>query len=69
MVPITIDISRPFAGVVRILASSVPGSGRIRVFSGNPDSELLADFTQSAQDGVIISVVDTGRARESAGHS
>jgi hypothetical protein len=54
MVAVTIDISKPFAGLATILASTVHGSGRIRVFSGNPETELLTELTRYAEGGDII---------------
>nr|WP_218920038.1 NAD(P)-dependent alcohol dehydrogenase [Streptosporangium roseum] len=59
MVAVTVDISRPLAGLGAILASTVHGSGRIRVFSGNPDTELLTELTRYAESGDIVPVVDT----------
>ncbi|MEI7031737.1 zinc-binding dehydrogenase [Streptomyces pratensis] len=59
IVAVTIDISRPLAGLATILASTGHGSARIRVFSGNPDTELLTELTRHAENGDIAPVVDT----------
>ncbi|MEU8149419.1 zinc-binding dehydrogenase [Nonomuraea sp. NPDC048901] len=42
-----------------MLASTLHGSRRIRVFSGNPGTELLAQITRYAEHGDIVPVVDT----------
>ncbi|MER5322949.1 NAD(P)-dependent alcohol dehydrogenase [Streptosporangium roseum] len=59
MVAITIDIGKPFASLATILASTIHGTGRIRVFSGNPTTELLTEITRYAESGAIVPVVDT----------
>lgn len=59
MVAVTIDFNRIAAGLATVLASSVHGSGRIRLFSGNPGTELLTEITRYAEHGDIVPVVDT----------
>jgi NADPH:quinone reductase-like Zn-dependent oxidoreductase len=59
MVAVTIDFDRPLAGIGAILASAVHGKRRIRAFSGNPDSALLAEVTRLAERGDVVPVVDT----------
>lgn len=59
MVAVTIDIDRPFAALATVLASTVHGSGRIRVFSGNPGTGLLSELTRYAERGDLVPVVDT----------
>ncbi|MYW01764.1 NAD(P)-dependent alcohol dehydrogenase [Streptomyces sp. SID3343] len=59
MVAVTFDFDRPLAGLAAVLASTVHGTGRIRVFSGNPDTELLTEVTRHAERGDIVPVVDT----------
>lgn len=62
MVAVTVDFNNPLASLATILASAVHGSGRIRVFSGNPDTELLTEVTRYAENGDIVPVVDTVHA-------
>ncbi|MFD4262592.1 zinc-binding dehydrogenase [Streptomyces sp. NPDC058534] len=59
MVAVTIDFDRPLAGIAGVLASAVHGRGRIRAFSGDPDSALLAEVTRLAERGDVVPVVDT----------
>ncbi|MFH8410192.1 NAD(P)-dependent alcohol dehydrogenase [Streptomyces sp. NPDC018019] len=59
MVAVTIDFDKPLAGLAAILASTVHGTGRIRFFSGNPDTELLTEITRYAERGALVPVVDT----------
>ncbi|MET8138029.1 NAD(P)-dependent alcohol dehydrogenase [Streptomyces sp. NPDC005251] len=59
MVAVTVDISKPFTSLARILASNVHGTGRIRAFSGNPDTTLLTELTRHAENGDIVHVLDT----------
>ncbi|MET8685339.1 NAD(P)-dependent alcohol dehydrogenase [Streptomyces sp. NPDC004732] len=59
MVAVTLDFDRPLAALATVLASTVHGSRRIRVFSGNPGTELLSQITRYAEDGAIVPVVDT----------
>jgi NADPH:quinone reductase-like Zn-dependent oxidoreductase len=59
MVAVTLDFNRPLAGLVSVLASTIHGSRRIRVFSGNPDTEPLTQITRYAEHGDIVPVVDT----------
>ncbi|MFJ9155765.1 NAD(P)-dependent alcohol dehydrogenase [Streptomyces griseoviridis] len=59
MVAITADFDRPVAAVATLLASTVHGRGRIRFFSGNPDTELLTEVAGYAERGEIVPVVDT----------
>ncbi|KUF19333.1 NAD(P)-dependent alcohol dehydrogenase [Streptomyces silvensis] len=59
MVAIAPDPAEPLAGLAAVLASTVHGSGRIRVFSGNPRSDLLTEVTRYAEHGDIVPVVDT----------
>jgi NADPH:quinone reductase-like Zn-dependent oxidoreductase len=61
MVAVTIDINKPFAGLATILASTVHGSRRIRIFAGSPGTDLLSELTRYAEDGDIVPVVDTVR--------
>ncbi|MFI1383190.1 zinc-binding dehydrogenase [Embleya sp. NPDC020886] len=44
VVAVTTDFTRPPAG---LLASTVNGSGRIRFFSGNPDTTPMTEITRS----------------------
>ncbi|WP_078606363.1 NAD(P)-dependent alcohol dehydrogenase [Streptomyces violaceorubidus] len=59
MVAVTVDFDRPLAGIATVLGSLVHGKGRIRVFSGNPDSALLAEAARLAERGDLVPVVDT----------
>lgn len=59
MVAVTIDTSKPSTSLARILASTVHGTGRIRAFSGNPDTALLTELTRHAENGDIVPVLDT----------
>ncbi|WP_345634746.1 NAD(P)-dependent alcohol dehydrogenase [Streptomyces thinghirensis] len=59
MVAVSIDLDRPLAGLGTVLASTVHGRGRIRAFSGNPDTALLSEVTRYAERGDIVPVVDT----------
>ncbi|MYS81574.1 NAD(P)-dependent alcohol dehydrogenase [Embleya scabrispora] len=59
MVAVTLDFDRLLPGLATILASTVHGSRRIRVFSGNPDTDLLTEVTRYAERGDIVPVVDT----------
>ncbi|OQQ13145.1 NAD(P)-dependent alcohol dehydrogenase [Streptomyces sp. M41(2017)] len=59
MVAVTVDTSKPFISLARILASTVHGTGRIRAFSGNPDTVLLTELTRHAENGDIVPVLDT----------
>ncbi|MFF3641682.1 NAD(P)-dependent alcohol dehydrogenase [Streptomyces sp. NPDC002564] len=59
MVAVTVDFDRLLASVGTVLASTVHGSGRIRVFSGRPDTALLTEITRYAERGDLVPVVDT----------
>ncbi|GAA4590471.1 NAD(P)-dependent alcohol dehydrogenase [Planotetraspora phitsanulokensis] len=59
MVAVTPDFNRLLPSLATILASTVHGSRRIRVFSGNPETELLTEITRYAEHGDIVPVVDT----------
>ncbi|MGW4545465.1 NAD(P)-dependent alcohol dehydrogenase [Streptomyces violaceorubidus] len=59
MVAVTVDFDRPLAGIATVLGSLVHGKGLIRVFSGNPDSALLAEAARLAERGDLVPVVDT----------
>ncbi|MGC0411230.1 NADPH:quinone reductase-like Zn-dependent oxidoreductase [Streptomyces ambofaciens] len=59
MVAVTVDFARPLAGIAAVLGSTVHGKGRIRFFSGNPDSALLAEAARLAERGDLVPVVDT----------
>ncbi|WP_153182954.1 NAD(P)-dependent alcohol dehydrogenase, partial [Streptomyces sp. E5N298] len=59
MVAVTVDFARPLAGIAAMLGSAVHGKGRIRFFSGNPDSALLAEAARLAERGDLVPVVDT----------
>ncbi|MFG2684019.1 NAD(P)-dependent alcohol dehydrogenase [Streptomyces sp. NPDC048392] len=59
MVAVTVDFDRPLTGIGTVLGSVVHGKGRIRAFSGNPDSALLAEVARLAERGDIVPVVDT----------
>lgn len=59
MVAVTVDFDRPLAGIGTVLGSVVHGKGRIRAFSGNPDSALLAEAGRLAERGDVVPVVDT----------
>ncbi|MGC0384238.1 NADPH:quinone reductase-like Zn-dependent oxidoreductase [Streptomyces sp. SAI-129] len=59
MVAVTVDFARPLAGIAAVLGSAVHGKGRIRFFSGNPDSALLAEAARLAERGDLVPVVDT----------
>ncbi|MEW1721568.1 NAD(P)-dependent alcohol dehydrogenase [Streptomyces sp. NPDC093109] len=61
MVAIAFDEAHVLPSLARILASTVHGSRRIRVFSGNPDHQLLADVTERVETDGIRPVVDTVR--------
>ncbi|MET9252296.1 NAD(P)-dependent alcohol dehydrogenase [Streptomyces sp. NPDC003717] len=59
MVAVTVDMNRPLASLAGLLASTVHGKGRIRAFSGNPDTALLSEITRHADRGDLVPVVDT----------
>ncbi len=59
MVAVTLDLERPLASMATVLGSVVHGRGRIRFFSGNPDSALLAEVARLAEHGDLVPVVDT----------
>ena len=59
MVAVAPDLDRPLAWLGTVLGSAVHGKGRIRFFSGNPDSALLAEAARLAEHGDIVPVVDT----------
>ncbi|MBQ0827110.1 NAD(P)-dependent alcohol dehydrogenase [Streptomyces tagetis] len=59
MVAIAFDLDRPASSLGYLLASAVHGSGRVRFFSGNPDSALLAELARYAERGDVVPVVDT----------
>ncbi len=50
---------RSAADVGYLLASAVFGPRRVRFFSGNPESDLLADLTALVESGAVSPVVDT----------
>jgi len=58
MVAIAFDSERALASLSSILGSAVFGSRRIRFFSGNPGSELLAELTRLTESGAVRPVVD-----------
>jgi NADPH:quinone reductase-like Zn-dependent oxidoreductase len=58
-VAITVDFHRPLRSFATILASSVFGGKRIRFFSGQPETALLAEITGYAERGDLVPVVDT----------
>ncbi|MEU4053959.1 NAD(P)-dependent alcohol dehydrogenase [Streptomyces olivaceus] len=59
MVAVTVDFDRPLAGIAVVLGSTVHGRGRIRAFSGNPDSALIREVARLAEHGDLVPVVDT----------
>ncbi len=59
MVAIAPDFAKPLTSLATILVSAVHGTGRIRTFSGNPGTALLAEITRHAERGDIVPVVDT----------
>ncbi|MEU7799651.1 NAD(P)-dependent alcohol dehydrogenase [Micromonospora arborensis] len=59
MVAIAFDIENILSSLSYIVGSTVHGTRRVRVFSGNPRHELFADLTRHAQNGDIRPVVDT----------
>ena len=59
MVAVTADFDRLLAGITALLGSTVHGKGRIRFFSGNPDSALIREVTRLAERGDLVPVVDT----------
>ncbi|AXG79083.1 NAD(P)-dependent alcohol dehydrogenase [Streptomyces paludis] len=61
MVAIAFDAARPLPSIAYILASTVHGPRRIRIFSGNPDRRLLAEVTERVETDGIRPVVDTVR--------
>ncbi|MFF3172357.1 NAD(P)-dependent alcohol dehydrogenase [Streptomyces sp. NPDC057900] len=61
MVAVSFDIEHTFRSLAYLLASARHGSGRVRFFSGNPDTELLTRLARYAEDGSIRHVVDTVR--------
>ncbi|MCK1795780.1 NAD(P)-dependent alcohol dehydrogenase [Streptomyces sp. XM4193] len=61
MVAVAFDTEHVLAGLGYILGSAVHGRRRVRVFSGNPQRELLADLTRFVETGAVRPVVDTVR--------
>ncbi|MEU8627951.1 NAD(P)-dependent alcohol dehydrogenase [Streptomyces sp. NPDC048669] len=59
MVAVAFDIEHLLPSLSYLLASAVHGSRRVRFFSGNPHTELLARVARYAEDGAIRPVVDT----------
>uniref|UniRef100_A0AAU2W3R6 NAD(P)-dependent alcohol dehydrogenase n=1 Tax=Streptomyces sp. NBC_00008 TaxID=2903610 RepID=A0AAU2W3R6_9ACTN len=61
MVAVSFDIENTLRSLSYLLASTRHGSGRVRFFSGTPDTELLTRLARYAEDGSIRPVVDTVR--------
>lgn len=61
MVSVAFDFGNILPSLSYILASAVHGSRRVRFFSGNPHTELLARLTGYVEDDAIRHVVDTVR--------
>ncbi|MYS91048.1 zinc-binding dehydrogenase [Streptomyces sp. SID5464] len=61
MVAISFDYDRIAASLGYVAGSAVHGSRRVRFFSGNPTTSLLADLTRYAEAGSLRPVVDTVR--------
>ncbi|MFF1926295.1 NAD(P)-dependent alcohol dehydrogenase [Streptomyces sp. NPDC058221] len=61
MVAVSFDIDNGLRSLSYILASALQGSRRVRFFSGNPNTELLARLARYVEDGSIREVVDTVR--------
>ncbi len=57
MVTITIDMNRRIASLVYVLASTIHGSRRVRIFRGDPDPELLTEVASLADQGVLRPIV------------
>lgn len=77
MVAITIDMQHRVASLGHILASTVHGSRRVRIFRGDPDPELLTELAELAERGdlrpvvhdvfPLARIVDAHRALEAGG--
>ncbi|MGP5673811.1 NAD(P)-dependent alcohol dehydrogenase [Brachybacterium alimentarium] len=59
LVAISFDLDRLAPSLGYILGSTVFGPRRVRFFSGQPRSSLLAELARLADDGAIQPVVDT----------
>lgn len=61
MIAIAFDYDRIAASLGYAVGSAVHGSRRVRLFSGNPTTSLLAELTRYAEAGSLRPVVDTVR--------
>ncbi|MBR8643737.1 NAD(P)-dependent alcohol dehydrogenase [Streptomyces tuirus] len=61
MIAIAFDYDRITASLGYVAASAVHGPRRVRLFSGNPTTSMLADLTRHAEAGTLRPVVDTVR--------
>lgn len=61
MVAIAFDLDRIGPSLGYIAGSAVHGAQRVRFFSGNPTSAMLAELTAHAESGSLRPVVDTVR--------
>ncbi len=59
MVSIAIDPKEPVSALLYISGSSVFGAWRVRFFSAQPTSKVLAELTNYVEKGAIRPVIDT----------
>lgn len=59
MVTIAIDPKRPVSALLYIFGSAVFGTRRVRFFSAQPKSKVLAELTNYVEKGAIRPIIDT----------
>jgi NADPH:quinone reductase-like Zn-dependent oxidoreductase len=59
MVAIAFDTDHPLTSLSYLLGSTVFTHRRVRFFSGNPESDLLAELSRLTDSGAVRPVVDT----------
>ncbi|WP_043236456.1 NAD(P)-dependent alcohol dehydrogenase [Streptomyces violaceusniger] len=59
MVAIAYDTDRPLSSLGSVLLSTVHGSRRVRIFTGDPLHQLFADLAAYVEKGAIRPVIDT----------
>lgn len=64
---VAVALDPPLRGLALALASTVHGSRRIRVFSGNPTRTLLRDYARFVADGHLEALVARTHALEETG--
>ncbi|MRG60726.1 zinc-binding dehydrogenase [Agromyces sp. CFH 90414] len=58
MVTITIDMNRRLASLAYLLGSTIHGSRRVRIFRGDPDTELMTEVAMLADRSVLRPIVN-----------